>query len=64
MVQAAQSRLGWNLAFNPRADRESEVNPVLVVQVNNPTPIVLNGEKFVIPGAPGMTVLSGFVERL
>jgi hypothetical protein len=42
--------------------REPQVRPVLVVQVDNLIPIVLNRESSFIRGIPGMGVLFGFME--
>jgi hypothetical protein len=67
MVQATESRKGLNFAFSLRANcyrpsrwrvlRESEMSPVLVVRVDNATPIILNREKSVTPGILGMLAL-------
>jgi hypothetical protein len=60
MVQATESRKGLNLPFTRRANfstptcwrvlRESEMRPVLVIQLDNATPIILNREKSVTFG--------------
>jgi hypothetical protein len=65
VVQPAQPRKGLNLAFTGRANfccttcwrvlRQSKMSPVLLVQVDNATPIVLNGEKSVTLGILGTT---------
>jgi hypothetical protein len=65
---------GTNLAFEGRTNcgrptrrrvlREAEMRSVLMVQVDNLIPIVLNRERSVIRGIRGMGVLSGFMERL
>jgi hypothetical protein len=40
----------------------AKMSPVLLVQVDNQIPIVLNRESSFIRGIPGMGVLSGFME--
>ena len=61
---------GFRLQTDPdwatrrRVLRETQMRSVLVVQVDNPIPIVLNPEKSVIRGTPGTAVLFGFLEKL
>ena len=67
MVQPAESRKGLNLAAGHRANfccttcwrvlRESKMSPVLMVQLDNATPIILNREKSVTFGTPGTLAL-------
>src|SRR5260370_40742871 len=67
MVQAIESRKGLNLPFTRRANfcrptcwrvlRESEMRPVLVIQLDNATPIILNREKSVTFGTLGTLAL-------
>jgi hypothetical protein len=73
MVQPAESRKGMNLGFSLSANccrptcwrvlREPEMRPVLMVQLNNATPIISNREKSVIPGILGAAVLWQFIKR-
>lgn len=73
MAQPTESGERLDPAYKRRADRdwpargrvlrEPEVRPVLMVQVDNLIPIVLNCEKSVIRGIRGMGALSGFMER-
>ena len=67
MVQATESRKGLNLPFTRRANfcrptcwrvlRESEMRPVLVIQLDNATPIISNREKSVTFGTLGTLAL-------
>jgi len=67
VMQTTESRQGDNLlspqrhrhchSTNGRVFPKSEMRPVLVVQVDNATPIVLNREKSVTPGILGTTAL-------
>ena len=73
MVQSAESRKGANHASGGRAQHrrpthrrvfsKPQMRPIVVVQVDNLIPILLNCEKSVIRGIRGMGVLSGFMER-
>ena len=73
MVQPAEARKGPNLASNfgsqrdrPtcwRVLREPQMRPIVMVQVDNLIPIVLNRERCVIRGIRGMGVRSGFMEH-
>ena len=67
MVQPTESRKGLNLVFTRSANfccttcwrvlRESKMRPVLMVQLDNATPIILNREKSVTFGTLGTLAL-------
>lgn len=67
MVQPAESRQGLNLAYSCRANFcrptcwrvlcEPEMRPVLLIQLDNATPIILNREKSVTSGTLGTLAL-------
>src|SRR5215469_4862541 len=71
VVQPAQSIMGnhatrgYVASSGPwRSLSQPKVRAVLVMQVDNLIPIVLNCERSVIRGIRGMGVLSGFMEHL